>query len=280
MSEPPSEYEKRIVLFVDFLGFKEHVHRTLIDAEHISRVSDAMKLLGEIGDMYIGFESKKVSQFSDCLVVSYKINEESAVFWLVDAIATQLITLAYQGFLVRGAITVGQLFHTNEQVFGPALVSAYELESKAAVVPRVLIDSSVYKAARTGKSWQNTADQEEEYVKSFIVTDADGRDYIDYVSWKAVVESVGHEPDLHPGYLASIKNLIECGLTHSDPKVAGRYVWLQRQLRAAIEQVKNLPIDHPYRVENPNNCAVVESLDDLEELAEKIDISILPTWIQ
>ena len=52
MSEAPKEYENRIVLFVDFLGFKEHVRRTLNDAEHISTVSDAMKLLGEIGETH------------------------------------------------------------------------------------------------------------------------------------------------------------------------------------------------------------------------------------
>jgi hypothetical protein len=280
MSEPADEYQERLVFFADFLGFKEHIDLTLIEPDHISRVSKALKMLGEIGELYEGFESKRVSQFSDSLVVSFEITEESAVFWLVDAIATQIVILAEHGFLVRGGVTVGKLFHTGQQVFGPALVAAHKLESENAVVPRVLVDKSVFSAARKAKSKQHSADYEVAAISTFVSKDSDGHNYLDYVSWKAVVEAAGFSDDLHPGYLSRLGKLIEAGLNHSVPTVAGKYVWLQKQLKLAIETVRQLPADHPYREQSPRNCAVVEALDDLERLAATVENSALPKWMQ
>ncbi len=45
--------------------------------------------------------------------------------------------------LLRGAITYGKIVHNNQMIFGPALVRAYELESKKAVYPRVIIDRNI-----------------------------------------------------------------------------------------------------------------------------------------
>lgn len=42
---------------------------------------------------------------------------------------------------MRGAVTVGAIHHDQHIVFGPALNRAYELESKVAFYPRILIDT-------------------------------------------------------------------------------------------------------------------------------------------
>jgi hypothetical protein len=49
--------------------------------------------------------------------------------------------LAVSGFWIRGAVTVGLIHHDEHIVFGPALNRAYELESKVAIYPRILIDA-------------------------------------------------------------------------------------------------------------------------------------------
>src|ERR1700734_1453383 len=48
-----------------------------------------------------------------------------------------------KGFLLRGGITVGEVVHDDECVFGPGLVRAYELESKKAYYPRFVLDHDV-----------------------------------------------------------------------------------------------------------------------------------------
>ena len=47
---------------------------------------------------------------------------------------------AINGFLFRGGVTVGDLVHEDEAVFGPGLNRAYYLESKIAMYPRIVLD--------------------------------------------------------------------------------------------------------------------------------------------
>ena len=54
-----------------------------------------------------------------------------------------------KGYLFRGGITVGDIVHDDECVFGPGLVRAYELESKVAQYPRFVLDRGV--AEQLGK---------------------------------------------------------------------------------------------------------------------------------
>jgi hypothetical protein len=38
----------------------------------------------------------------------------------------------YNGFLLRGAVVCDKVYHTENKVFGPALVKAYEMEKTLA----------------------------------------------------------------------------------------------------------------------------------------------------
>ncbi|PDZ55088.1 hypothetical protein CON15_23105 [Bacillus cereus] len=44
-----------------------------------------------------------------------------------------------KGILMRGGLAVGLLCHNDNIVYGPAMVEAYELESKLAIYPRVVV---------------------------------------------------------------------------------------------------------------------------------------------
>jgi hypothetical protein len=47
------------------------------------------------------------------------------------------------GWMLRGGITIGQLYIDEIMVWGEALVKAYYLEDKVALYPRVILDSNV-----------------------------------------------------------------------------------------------------------------------------------------
>jgi hypothetical protein len=68
---------------------------------------------------------------------------EKGVFNLLGGIGTLILGAAGSGFLVRGGVSFGDLVHDDECVFGPALNRAYELESKIADKPRVIVDRVV-----------------------------------------------------------------------------------------------------------------------------------------
>lgn len=50
--------------------------------------------------------------------------------------------LLTHGFVCRGAITVGHIYHRGRFVVGPAFVDAYRLEQSVALYPRVVLDSA------------------------------------------------------------------------------------------------------------------------------------------
>jgi hypothetical protein len=263
-----SVYERRLTLFIDFIGFKAHVQHTVADPKFLQRLVSAMDRVGEIASDDRAFhKSQRITQFSDCIVVSYRVEEESAVFWLLNEIAFCVIDLVERGFLLRGALTVGDLLHTAKHVVGPAMVEAYELESKVANFPRILIEGKVLAVAKGARKEGHTAREEQDYVRAFMTEDADGRHYFDYVSWKSVVETAGGHNDRYPVYLQKLGDLIRARLENSTPRVLEKYLWLHRQYVEAIEMIEQLPQDHAYRRENPAVCDDIESLPRLTQIA-------------
>lgn len=263
-------YEQRVVLFIDFLGFKEIIERTKNDNSLLENLVAAMDRIGAIG---LGDEefskSQRITQFSDCIVVSFHVDERSGVFWLLNEIAFCVIDLLERGFLLRGALTVGDLLHTGKHIVGPAMVAAYEMESKVAKYPRVLIDPSVLDVARKARSELHSPEQEANYVKSFMTQDEDGKYYFDYVSWNSVVAVTGGDNDLYPEYLEKVSRLVEVGLKHHIPGVVEKYLWLHDRYVKAIDLIAKLKVRDPYRIENPEFCMAIESLPKHNSLAKK-----------
>lgn len=251
MTLDKAEYEQRLVLFIDFLGFRELINRTETDVGLVKRIISAMNHIKDVADESEFSASQRVTQFSDCMVVSYRVNERSAVFDLINNIGFVLVDLAGRGFLLRGAVTVGSLLHDREHLLGPAMITAYELESKVAKFPRVIVDSEVLKFAKAYPARQNSGDEELKYVSKFLREDGDGRLFVDYISWVGVVETIGAGFDAYPEYLSRVSDLIRDGLANERPDVKEKYLWLWRHYRKAIKEFEDTPPNYSGRLENP-----------------------------
>ncbi len=261
-------YGKRLILFLDILGFSEIVAQSAKKPDALRSLLAAIDVILEFGKGSIG-GSKRASQYSDSFVVSYRFTEESAAFDLVNDVALLVIELAFLGFLVRGAITIGELIHTKRYLVGPAMVKAYEMESMQAVYPRVLIDPVVLKLARKYHASQNSPREEAGFVRDFMTKDpTDGRFYYDYVSWNSVVAHAGAEAHLYGEYLVTLGGLIKRGLRHKKPAVQEKYLWLHRQYVAAIDLLLAEPSDTRFREENPGLCEDAAALPRFEDLAQ------------
>ena len=64
---------------------------------------------------------------------------------LLMQLAIWQLGAAINGFLLRGGVTVGDVIHEDEIVFGPGLNRAYYLESKIARYPRFVLDPACIK---------------------------------------------------------------------------------------------------------------------------------------
>jgi hypothetical protein len=146
-----AEYTKSIVSYFDTLGFRRIVENSS-SPEHVAQKLKALARFSSPSPDIIDMFGNTFTNFSDLVlrttpITSNSILREGAglLYWeLMDLVHVQAELIA-QGVLLRGSITVGDIFMHEEIVFGPALIRAYELESTVATAPRVIIDPDVFR---------------------------------------------------------------------------------------------------------------------------------------
>lgn len=246
------KYEQRVVAFIDILGFKTLLDGTLgkdgnDNEDAIDAVVSAYEEIYDIWNLDEGLniynskpsQGKKVSIFSDCVVVSFEIDRPSEVFYTLLEIKWLIMRLIDRGMLCRGAVSMGKFIHTDRYLFGPALVEAYMLESKAAMYPRVILDHAVIEAGINNRGSEHTISQEEAYVHSLLEQDSDGMYYIDYF-FKAQSELDDPENDF-PRYIDNLANIIRKGLMgsshHSKADLRVKFSWMRERYNRMVEIV-------------------------------------------
>ncbi len=246
------KYEKRIVAFIDILGFKSLLNDTLDKdgndkEEEIDSVISAYNAIREIWDLdcvpqYLDVkiaETKKISIFSDCLVVSFAIEQPGGFFSTLLEIKMLIMRLISRKILCRGAVSIGKFIHTDNYLFGPALVEAYTLESKAAMYPRVILDHTVIEAGAQNRNQDHDFTEEKKYVQSLLEQDSDGMFYIDYF-FKAQNELDDPEYDF-PDYIENLADVIRKGLMgsshHSKADIRVKYSWMRERFNKMIDIV-------------------------------------------
>ena len=152
-------YEERLLLYADILGWSAANRKESPDLllEVIRELhgpaetcSEAVKeqIKGAIGTLVHtdSGQTKLLSvnpmwlevqfgAFSDNIVIS---KPSSFGARITDQVPSLIRTLLRQGFLLRGAVTIGDLYHKGSVVFGAPLIEAVKLEKKAEH-PRILI---------------------------------------------------------------------------------------------------------------------------------------------
>lgn len=234
-----TKFENRICVFLDILGFKDHLDQAATDPKYVRRISGAFACVNDhLRERIPGLKSRRLSQYSDCVTISYRIDEPSSAYYLLSELQQLQIALAGRGFLVRGGVTVGPLVHDAGQLFGPAQVRAYVLESKQAVYPRILVDERIIEMARKFPAPHHNADDEEGYLRGILCEDFDKRLYLGYTTVKSTVDVAGADPDDYAGYMARILKIVEEGLKSTDPCILAKMLWLYGKYLEAREDIK------------------------------------------
>jgi hypothetical protein len=128
------------VIFYDVLGWRSHIEKAGNDVQKIGELRRLVLLHSRMLRLPVPVPVS-VSTFSDNVVISLKPGK--IVASLLLALATMVLATASRGFYIRGGVAVGDIIHDDEIVFGPGLNRAYELESKLAKFPRVVVDQAV-----------------------------------------------------------------------------------------------------------------------------------------
>ncbi|MBY2988665.1 hypothetical protein [Rhizobium leguminosarum] len=228
----PVDYSERVVTFIDILGWRSIVEQSLKDECLRRRMHNAVHTLGALTEKYCTEETEEkpsedeFSQFSDSIIISMPRRDNLDIGRMIKLVAEFQSSMLFSGFLIRGGITTGPMFHRGRIAFGPAFNRAYELEAKIAHVPRVVIDPSIAadvkrQAKTVPKHW------------TFVQQDVDGYFYPEYLMVHARSATATR---ITTGFidrcLADFR---------SEPRVLAKYEWLR-------DRWKEAQADAPWRI--------------------------------
>jgi hypothetical protein len=231
------KYQDRIVAFIDIIGFKSIVEKTVHDVAYFNRIIDAIAEIRDefvkhpnsefqkcvrdrLYDPFIGPDYKtKVIQVSDSMVISKLATVHGAVEDLVLDAALAIHILITQGLLCRGCIEYGKVYHTDEYIIGPGYTAAYLGEEKE-FLPAISLGKEVYSLALDKRSSDARA---REYFDKFVVPHTSDRFFIDYFNDLKFID-VFEEPAEH---YDKLKNIIQDEYREAkDYKLKAKYLWM------------------------------------------------------
>lgn len=273
-------YELAIVTFLDILGFRDLVDKA--EAQEVNAKLEAVErftrpiLTPPTEDPEETYEPF-IRQFSDTFVrirrVRTKLNQRQPIglvfHELLDLVHAQG-ELIREGVLLRGGISFGRIYASEDRLFGPALVAAYELESKFALYPRIVIDPFLLTEFRKNdllKAAYHDMEEEEQYIRNLIHRGDDGIWFIDYI--RAVATELD-ENDMYPIFLQSHRQLILdgtnrfAGLSHPMSK----YLWLASYHNECVSQLKPGWFEH-YELKRQHLLINSDDMEALQEIPSK-----------
>jgi len=200
-------YEQRLCAFVDILGFRDFIQRSLdrpvmqgkirqllrevVDArpvwERDSPVDliEAQLRLQGVADPKAEADrrineyaaAERGSSFSDSLVLSAILNDH-AITGFVTSLLFLSIRIAELGKYARGAVCLGPLCHEPDMCFGPSLINAYDLERNAKY-PRIVFTPEAYvEVAKVQSPGVGP-------LRSYLREDVDGQRFLDFLNQAA-----------------------------------------------------------------------------------------------
>jgi len=181
-------YRTALISFIDILGFRQIVGARTCD--EIDSALATMRQFSEGDDS--GEELRaKVIQFSDSIIRIRPLDSATNEEWPYGALFHELLDigmmqgdLANHNIYIRGGITIGDISYESDTIFGPGFIRAYDLESKIANYPRIIVDPKIFEAMKNDArlySSHNGLDDELGYIARQIHSGSDGISYIDYL---------------------------------------------------------------------------------------------------
>jgi len=156
------EFEDRAVAFIDVLGFKSLVGSAAESKQCLEQLSGLVNLLSSAVPHFDATVDTSVPQhlvprhiyISDCIILSAPLADTSRKSYDGLAIVVmRVIQLSHYlleaGYLVRGGISVGRVWHTSSNIVGPAYQEAFMLEHTGKE-PIVVLSASAEKHWKGG----------------------------------------------------------------------------------------------------------------------------------
>ncbi len=211
--------------FLDVLGFSDQIteshlkntHNSLLNQFH-QTLNESIQLLNE----YSTHGLTSIRSLTDNLIIcipQISRDMESELGSILSLITSFQMTMIRGGFFIRGGLAIGDLFVDQHSVFGPALIEAYQIETKISVNPIVTLSQSTASLVQQHLSYY--ARGWDPHRKDILIN-SDGNYFINYLS-----ECVEDERIL----VSSIENHKDQVITklnehRSNPRIFSKYSWV------------------------------------------------------
>jgi hypothetical protein len=154
---PQIVFQDCAVAFIDVLGFRALVNKASKDFQAFSELQDLVNLLESAIPALDSGVNKTVpavlfprhTYISDCIILSAPLSvtipkwERYSGLEIVVMRAIQLTHLFLRaGYLIRGGVAVGSVWHGNSNIVGPAYQEAFQLEANGYEPCIVLSDAA------------------------------------------------------------------------------------------------------------------------------------------
>lgn len=230
-----AKLRKSIVAFLDILGFSNSI-RTTTEADDSQFLVD--RILVAISDSREHVRQSLAEEFasypncwglkffSDNLVVAYPfegndISPVLAAWFIIRCVQRYQLRMVLNGFFLRGGLTEGPICLTDDIIFGSALLECYELESKASIVPRVILAERLQQMM--AKSVREQSNPIPTDASNSICRDIDGWWFVSYL--EAASSPQGVDWELVARHKQSVLQSLS-GITRHD--VLPKYGWACR----------------------------------------------------
>ena len=212
------QYLNYCVAYLDILGFKNIVNTE--DASTIHEIFSNVRLAKKLisggkakSDALDRVRGKtKFYLFSDSIVCAIPFEEPMALELVSSNCMLLQHALWSKGIQVwiRGGIAIGGLYCGQSEVFGPALVEAYMLESTMAKYPRIIMTEQTYQ-----QGIENTNDKMD--IPFIFQTD----------SGLKMVESFKYFNTFEPSFSCFIASVEKAILEETDHHIREKYIWIK-----------------------------------------------------
>jgi len=226
------EYEQRIIAFIDILGFSNIIKSSVNSQSELDNIADALNYIHEyfntVKTKYDDPTLLQLSQFSDSIVISISMKNSLLMLEIFKHLKTIQINLISRNILLRGGIVKGLLIHSKDLLMGPGMISAYSLESRCALHPRIVIDPKVlWQFGRVKGIRQSERLKDFEYEKSFS-KETDGLSYIDYFNDVENYLSNGISVDDH---FSNLCQIVAKNIDSDDISLKVKYLWMREKIK-------------------------------------------------
>lgn len=228
------ELQRSVVAFIDILGYGDFIDNARKNNQENRALLQLREALDESffvlkdkpSDSRWGKRTYEIKAFSDNIVIGHPVILDKDAEAELGHIFFQLqffqITMILKGFLIRGAISIGDLYIDNDIVFGDGLIKAYSAERDLARDPRIILTPESEKLVRQHLRYygkQTWAPHNRD-----LLLDADGKMFVNYLDAILIAED-----EVGPFFdqLEAHKQIVELRLKEykNQPLKWSKYLW-------------------------------------------------------